>query len=545
MPKVYKYRIHPSIGVARIGNSDEFYDGPEVVDPDWVPPAAVGAPTAFRRDAAGKIRRQAAIFHIYEFEYPNTTEANKVAGKPSRVREITMNEAKIEWSVELANRKALNSAGAKAPIVAPKTILNAKNAPPHDLKGAFSNGVGPLTSVLLGQIATEAAGRLRVLGAHGLSDSPGIPLAIGNYKHNNGWYDDIADGPVKAKLDFTGLPNIPAGVAGVQTAESAWVVTAAPDFAHMVEHVVSFYDLAYSIAVKDLKLPRLSNASFVDDIYPILHKAMLAHWTSDLLHVFFGGSSFHHFEPATFGSPAFRAQGATRLNLLRNANKTPGSPELNARQEVFSKLRNPVGGDIDLAKMPRLLKDDTTAPAKKLPLTKFHYKLFKKWSEGDFDADWPPPAPAKKLSDLPSEKQPHALDETHMRSMVGGAFFPGIEVGKNVEKKSTWSAPFRIKDTLPAGTLTETLAMPWQADFFACAAEDDGQEINEWWPSHRPITVLPGSATDYDTPKFVPWVPPATITSMLDMASKWHLLGFLKKKPVAGFGDLYVRTEPD
>ncbi len=53
-----RYRIYPSIGIARIGKSDATYIGPES------PSMAVQGP--FKEN--GKIKKQVARFRIYEFE---------------------------------------------------------------------------------------------------------------------------------------------------------------------------------------------------------------------------------------------------------------------------------------------------------------------------------------------------------------------------------------------------------------------------------------------------------------------------------------------
>src|SRR5947209_13874026 len=88
-------RVHPAIGVARVGNSDEFFVGPEQpgVPANWDHDSR-----RFKlfKDANGKILRQAARFRIFEFDD---------AGNP--LREITLADGvKIEWRVHVANRKA-------------------------------------------------------------------------------------------------------------------------------------------------------------------------------------------------------------------------------------------------------------------------------------------------------------------------------------------------------------------------------------------------------------------------------------------------------
>src|SRR5918993_4944670 len=86
---IVRAAIHPSIGVARVGNSDDaFLIGPEVTDPPPDPPG-------FYRDAAGKLKRQAARFRVYGLN---------AAGEA--VAELTCDTAVIQWTVHLANKKA-------------------------------------------------------------------------------------------------------------------------------------------------------------------------------------------------------------------------------------------------------------------------------------------------------------------------------------------------------------------------------------------------------------------------------------------------------
>jgi len=87
-------RIHPAVGVARVGDSDQFFIGPENpgVPGNWDP-----GTSKFRafKDSQGKIMRQAARFRIFQFDD---------AG--SAVKELTLADGvKIEWRVHVANRK--------------------------------------------------------------------------------------------------------------------------------------------------------------------------------------------------------------------------------------------------------------------------------------------------------------------------------------------------------------------------------------------------------------------------------------------------------
>src|SRR5262245_16235328 len=95
MPR--RYRIHPAIGVARMGNSLEHFIGPETpgVPANW--DDAAGKFKSFRdRDPSSRILRQGARFRVYEYPYGQAP------------REVVVGDeiVDIEWCVHLANRKA-------------------------------------------------------------------------------------------------------------------------------------------------------------------------------------------------------------------------------------------------------------------------------------------------------------------------------------------------------------------------------------------------------------------------------------------------------
>ena len=86
---IVSYAIYPGIGIARVGNSpDEYFIGPEA-------PGQVPQPPGGFKDAAGRIKRQAARFRVY-----GLNEAGEA------VKEITADDAEITWRVHVANRKA-------------------------------------------------------------------------------------------------------------------------------------------------------------------------------------------------------------------------------------------------------------------------------------------------------------------------------------------------------------------------------------------------------------------------------------------------------
>ncbi len=86
---IVRAAIHPAIGIARVGDAEtEYFIGPELTAPPSRNPG-------FYRDSTGALKRQAAKFRLYG--YNATGEV---------VRELTADNAEIEWTVELANRKA-------------------------------------------------------------------------------------------------------------------------------------------------------------------------------------------------------------------------------------------------------------------------------------------------------------------------------------------------------------------------------------------------------------------------------------------------------
>jgi len=521
-----RYLIHPAIGVARIGDStDQGYDGPERYDQDFVP--------AMRRDGEHKIRRQAAVFKIYKYTYSTETAAKTFGARARAIEEVTLDKVKkISWTIHIANRKSFvgvlanptcdlptdamrAAAGAIDP--GPRLIEATNGEPPPAPQllsdKAFKNLLGDgAPTVRLGEISTDAAGHLRVLGGHGMSGkAPGAgpPDAL----RNQLWWDDVADGWIEAEVTFNDDSTAkPVG---------AWVATGVPDFAHAIEAPITVYERALDIAaqgpfasVHGIAVPpyhvTADRPSFVAHIWRVLHAAEMTRFASSFLQTFYDVSPaptppIHHF--------------TDRLALLQSA--TPDSPARKAaRQHIFDNLRTPPPGPPGAGNMPYLHLVPGAAD-RGLSLLETQYKFFHKWVAGHFDEDSPAGPP---------QSTPRQLDNAHMRSMVGGAFWPGIEVGENMAGVSNWEEPFRIRHKDAAGNSTaglmgSTLAVPWQSDFLMCSP--DSNNAGGWWPSHRPDSILPETAA---TPtSYVPWF----VGNQEDMRTKWQTLGFLTKGTIA------------
>src|SRR5438094_4079446 len=93
------FKIHPAIGIARIGDADPNHSfiGPETprVPANWDYTTQQFLPFKF----GGHVKRQAARFRIWEYVEKN--------GQVVPWKEISLDDVEqITWTVHLANRKA-------------------------------------------------------------------------------------------------------------------------------------------------------------------------------------------------------------------------------------------------------------------------------------------------------------------------------------------------------------------------------------------------------------------------------------------------------
>src|SRR6516162_9214033 len=112
------YKIHPAIGIARVGNSSNFYLAPEKTgglpiqcNPDGTAPQPEQPVTAFKDDA-GAIKRQAARFRVFVYDAANPSGRELQIGDQIQVvsqtsgQIMTGNLTDVVWTVYLANKKA-------------------------------------------------------------------------------------------------------------------------------------------------------------------------------------------------------------------------------------------------------------------------------------------------------------------------------------------------------------------------------------------------------------------------------------------------------
>lgn len=505
------FEIHPAIGIARAGTSTGFFIGPE---PGTAPP-----PTY--RDAAGHLLRQAARFRIFRCEREGD-------GTLKSATEVTAADATIEWTVHLANRKGAAPEFPPSPAKAPQDGGRLRNATqtkrellvidpgPRTVGGtggqaAFDAGTFLGTEVPLGEMRTEADGRLLLLGGPGHSGSApaGKRFPITHFANNDNWYDDMSDGPVTA--------TVKVGRSRAVEAKPAWAIVAPPDFAPGITNFVTLYDVAYQAAVERGWRARPRSLSFTRDVRPILQRPLGYQWVLEL---------------GRMGHGPFSGFGDFSTRWEQLADPSPDSAF--ARELVVGILKDPSQPpdptDPEFGFMPRLHHNDYgTIQSHVLRPTATQYAVLTRWAAGKFVNDLKKPKTVK-------EPLPDALVRASLDACSGGPFFPGIEVGAVMADAGTYSEAFRVDaGTHEPGQLTAGNAVPWQADFLACSV--DAQSQLGWWPAQRPYQVFPDVETE--TSKF--W--DRGVSGFRGMVTQWDKLGIVVEAKRPDGTTVFVESE--
>ena len=474
----WTFKIYPTIGIARLGNCpddgpSDFYVGPEIS-------GSIIVPTNGYKDAQGRVRRQAARFRIFGWE------------DGVFMGEITSAVADITWTVELANTKAAfnqfqgtghtNGPLRNASVADRNSLMITPGPRTIGARGqAFFNTGSFLGSpVPLGEIQTDNAGRLLVLGGFGSSGSP-INAPLTTFANNDGWHDDISDGPVTAMVTYAGR---------TYQASGAWVICPPTRFAPPIFHSISLYDTLLQAMVDRYGYQVSATPSFTNDVYPILRGQFLFQWVSSKL-----PNSLYAALQAVIPPPATAAQ---RLAVFQQF-RPPSTPATEATPHLLPAVWSDFFGDL------------TNSGWINHPLTFTQYNILEAWAAGNFVNDWVgPPAPGSTVT-------PDGLTRAALENGSGGPFFPGIETSFLTRDQYPYVEPFRLDWTqLHAGDLTRQNAVPWQTDFNDCQF----QAPLSWWPAARPDNVFTATSNNY-----VAW--DRGVKSGADMVNLWSGLGFL------------------
>ena len=292
------YRIHPGIGIARLGNSpDAFCISPErpaalpidcdrrgnpLLSPDGTTELAVKA----FKDSEGRIKRQAARFQVWAYDDQSPE------GRPLKLGDQVEGGGNagtlidIQWRVHLANKKAswyefdqlrgehgyapdhprrnasITGTNARQRLIidpGPRTVDHrTQRTASFSRDGgdfyatAFPPPLAPNPIDTLGDLLTDDTGRLLVLGGHGnsgsyLFDDFGQPR-IDDYANNDGWFDDTSDGTVMARLIM--FSQLVQRVRYVDVEYPAWVVAAYPAYVPVILDLVTMDDVIEDMAIR-------------------------------------------------------------------------------------------------------------------------------------------------------------------------------------------------------------------------------------------------------------------------------------------------------
>jgi len=568
------FKIHPSIGIARLGNSTKapnFYIAPE--QPGALP-IACDAQGKEKRDKKGnlvrvttfkdtsdlsKIKKQAARFKIFAYTSETDTKGEevKIGGTYNLMNETGVTAptivqgvvTEIDWTVHLANKKASwydfqETAGIAG--YAPSHPLRNPEVMQPDLRRQLIIDPGPLTVNLtnnkgefakfgsekkksdssknskvsypqtfppsdiqpntietLGSLIVnkqEDSSRLIVLGGDGNSGSTKTPV-IESFVNNDGWFDDISDGPVTATIHYTydmvtydGDKEVLVPTPGSMDVQiPAWVVVGYPRYVPEMEDMITMDENMYDLFVRQLAYdPQVYGIApydeaknspkteeeykiwraearyntdyypkFYKEIWPILKRPDNYKYTYDF--DFFSGADPHN-------------QG-TGGNLSKEAlSQVPvdgKDPNCRLRQFVYSIMRQPYQlnqyeGNADYkatSGMPRLMPMlcgnnplSNVSPQKFLAMTDTQLFFLKQWADGKFVnecVEWGEGDPA---CETPWSKPPttgEGIDRGVLSNVLGGAFCPGAELSWIVGNPAIYSEAYRIKHaTYVAGALS-------------------------------------------------------------------------------------------
>jgi L-lysine 6-oxidase len=586
-----RYAISPSIGVARLGNSHEFYISPDRIaalpiqcDPKGNVLEEGGKPSRVTefKDRAGRIKRQAALFTIFRLE----------EGKPAV--EITLKDSDVKtitWSAHLANKKAcwynfaelegnllygesnsyanrhvpfrnadVTSVDERRKLIidpGPRTLSGAsktaefsKTTVPANYKyGSFPDKVKYGEQIdTLGGMLTDKEGRLLVLGGFGKS---GGDTSISSFAGADTWHDDISDGPVNCVLELK---------SGEKIELKAWCLVGSPKFVPEIANIVTLADTMYDVAVRHLNVaPKMFaggkfNADYVanfdQEIKPILDRPAAYRWVANV-------PSMNSVSPPPFdardNSAKTAGQREAYIKLFRRPDPEHAiGPD---SQTLFTQSGFPL--------MPLNSGSNSVSNElidKFLALTETQYFLLQQWVKGKFSND--PGLPQNIVAEM---------TQGSVGNCVGGPFCPGIEVTWSVRNQNIYSGPFEIKQRhdeawyfekglnpnedetesnlgCEPGDMTKRMAIPWQADFFQCSIQfinftnpkvnkADGIPLpptyySYWWPPQSPWQVMTGDLTPEEqalagTPSGFQVLFSRGINTFSEMISYWYYMGFV------------------
>ena len=591
-----KFKIHPAIGIARVGDSpDAFYLAPEQAGamPNELNADGTEQPVTKFKDAQGRVKRQAARFRVYGYDDDFKQGQELQAGQQfttvlQKSGQTMVAEVKdIQWTVYLANKKAswyafqqldgehgygpdhpLRNGDVTNPDERQQLVIDpgpltvnhtgkkqqfaqfARGANPGFTQ-SFPPPLAPNSIDTLGElraIQQDKNLRLLILGGHGNAGSYktgfGQPV-IHHYANNDGWFDDVSDGPVTANVVYkvisingsTDDPNV--GKMRTATVDvPAWCVVGYPRYAPNIIDIVTMDEVAYDVAVRSFgyntymygrpqpfgqPAPDPADAKalglwrkdaqwnpdyypyFYRDIWPILQRPQNFQFVFDW-NSFAGGdphettpNSGQNFDvtllsvpPYEGEDPEMRIKRQTWRQRLWWALRKPGF------ENIYQWAPDPALPHYYLVLMPFLSGDNpisNTVPSKFLRLTDTQLFILGQWAAGKFINEQSEDIPT---TDPEQGTQTGAdLDRGVLANGLGGAFCPGGEVAWVIRNPAIYAEPFRIKHS---PFFSPTVLASWQPN--PLSLPQPGQPYADGDQGSMAVGLEPGDLTKYGA---CPW----------------------------------------
>lgn len=482
-----KFRIYPSIGIARMGNGPATKE--DVVFSPEIPWANLYETDNNYLTEKGELKKQAQRFYIYECDENGTP-----------FRQIDPRDYDITWSVEVANKKPFwydfnNSLDLSvvtdnenlspnfvknklAPGISAKrrnpNVLNQSLRTPHgydyrkelinrpgavevnndykrkEIQGQFPFVQGGGVSLLAKSMNTSSKqvklgtveydeGTLIFYGGDGISASLNPSDLNTDFADNSNWYDDICDGRVTASIrrkDSGETYELN------DAHSSAWIATAPPDYAPQIQPISTMFDLIVGAADEE-RAPELSL------VFPMMYRLYRMQWVN----------------LGDFLSPSFKETideliATDKFKYIYQ--QEPREEAFAVRDKIFNLFRNPIydynnepiipskdktdisnrGSGTEELKLPYYVGDAIDypgSPAQWFAIPPMIYEELRRWRDGDFYT--PPSFDFKDINEMGAfyrdqflrsaedeARRPLLMTRAVLETLYGGGFHPGVEL---------------------------------------------------------------------------------------------------------------------
>ncbi|AKT38109.1 LodA/GoxA family CTQ-dependent oxidase [Chondromyces crocatus] len=532
---IVRYAIHPALGIARVGSAPAPADAAPGEEGYYITsevPGVAAAPEGGFKTPDGQLKRGVARFRVYGYDADGNV-----------VQEITSADAQITWRVHVVNRKsawyrfynamdigaeALDTTHRNDAIQGDQRRQLAIDPGPRTITGngvsgrayqfasgfiRFPDAPQDVVQVYLGELRTDAQGRLLFLGGRGQAGSVYGELPS-TFANNEGWYDDTSDGTVRATITVGGKDY---------DAEPAMVAVAPPNYAPGIFPVTTMWDVVHDLYLRQGWVTPEPQIVFWQHIYPLFARLVDNQWVNHGLYILFGAGS-----PSDLTSKAL-------LDKL----SSPDAKNEKLRQQWAAWFRSP---QIPVPEARPEQRPDALPPfygdgygefrgtdIADLGLTTTQYEWLDRWAKGDF-VTGDGPSKITSLDDIDLADRPAAIDRAHLEDCLGGPFHPGIELTWTLRVPTMWqprnvhdktSLAYRLNvlpegqmpkddfgpvltpavalgkggptDGAGPGSLTRWQGVPWQTDEASCLAGYDLSTylaLPSFWSSRVPNEVL-------------------------------------------------------